>query len=361
MFLYVVPNDIRGKVKKQYTKVIHDVKRGGIMRFLMVDKICELERGKRARGVKNISWDDYFLEEIFPDIPVFSSVVATECIAQLLSWMIQEARNFTVKPVITIVDSYHCTGHIMPGDQLEIEGELESFSEESVLGHGKALVNGVPVIEIEHGVGFLYPLAELDPPERARRQFENIFVEGFHINRTATRSPDQFVREKSSVAPKKWFDRIVDNQSAGSIMCIKNVTGTADYLNDHFPLKPVLPGVLILEALISTARTLVKRLLDEKGLGNKEPVLSGAQKIKFRSFIVPGDQLVMEGKLLEFCDDKSRVIVKGLLGGKMAASIKLDLLHCDEQLYWQTFFPDNQLHDELPYTSKKVSRVSGIT
>jgi len=308
------------------------------MRFLMVDKIFELERGKHVRGVKNISWDDYFLEEVFPDIPVFSSIVATECMAQLISWMVQEARDFTVKPVITIVDAYRCTSHIMPGDQLELEGEIESFSEESVLAHGRALINGMPVIEIEHGVGFLYPLEELDPPERARRQFENIYDEGATINRTAARGPDRLMREKIMVVPKKWYDKVLDIQPPDRITCIKNVTATADYFNDHFPLKPVLPGVLILEALISTARTLVKHVLKEKGLGNRQPVLSRAQKVKFRSFIVPGDQLVMEGKLLEFCDDNSRVTVKGMLAGKMVASIKMDLLHCDEQLYRQTFF-----------------------
>ena len=41
------------------------------MRFLMVDRICEFEKGKHVRGIKNISWDDDFLTEDFTGIPIF--------------------------------------------------------------------------------------------------------------------------------------------------------------------------------------------------------------------------------------------------------------------------------------------------
>ena len=85
----------------------------------MVDKICTLQQGKSAQGIKNITWDCDFFDEIFSDIPIFSPLIAAESAAQLVSWIIVEAKGFTVKPVITVVDSYSCHGHIMAGDQLQ--------------------------------------------------------------------------------------------------------------------------------------------------------------------------------------------------------------------------------------------------
>ena len=129
-------------------------------------------------GIKNISWDNDFLEETFPGITIFSPVIAVEAAAQLVSWIVVEAKEFTVKPVIIMADAYHCSCHILPGDQLELHGEIESFSEESALAHGSISINGKNVIEIQHAVCYFYPLDELNPPEQARQQFKNLYVEG---------------------------------------------------------------------------------------------------------------------------------------------------------------------------------------
>lgn len=308
------------------------------MRFLMVDRICELERGKRARGIKNISWDDDFLEEIFPDIPVFSPIIATEAAAQLISWIIIEARDFTVKPVVTVVDSYVCNGHIMPGDQLELEGEIESLSEESALAHSRILLSGKPVVELKHAVCYLHPLSELNSPETARIQFENLYTEGYPLPHKTPLHQSRLMREKIPINKRRWVDRIIDCEEPERIMGIKNVTATEDYLNDHFPLKPVLPGVMILESLIGLSGILVERLLADQGFADRKPVLKHSKKIKFRRFVQPGDQLVIDAKLIDFTPKISSIKAKAKVNEKTAATISIEFEHLDREEYKKNYF-----------------------
>ena len=307
------------------------------MRFLMVDRICELSRGASARGIKNISWDNDFLDEYVPGVPVFSPVLLTESVAQLLSWTIIEAKDFTVKPVITILDSYVCTGHPRPGDQLELAGTIESLSPESALAHGAIFLNGRPIIELRHAVCYLYPLHELDPPERARRQFENLYTPGHPLPAAQPAAPVGPFVEQSFAGRRRWLDRIMETGDSTKLQGIKNVTATDDCFSDHFPLKPVLPGVAIMEAQHSLARELVLRQLAERGLTESFPVLCRAEKVKFRLFIQPGDQMAVEATVKSFFDGQCSVATRVTVGGKNAASVLLHFELPDRAAYLQKY------------------------
>jgi len=307
------------------------------MRFLMVDRICELSRGTSARGIKNISWDHEFLDEYVPGVPVFSPVLLTESAAQLISWAIIEAKDFTVKPVITILDSYVCTGHPRPGDQLELTGSIESLSPESALAHGTILLNGKPIIELGHAVCYLYPLQELDPPDRARRQFENLYIPGHPLPAAQPPAPVGPFVEQSFASRRRWLDRIMETGDSAKLQGIKNVTATDDCFNDHFPLKPVLPGVAIMEAQHSLARELALRQLAERGLTESFPVLCRAEKVKFRLFVQPGDQMVVEATVKSFSDGQCSVATRVTVGGKNAASVLLHFELPERAAYLQKY------------------------
>jgi len=296
------------------------------MRFLMIDKICELTPGQSVKGIKNISWDTFFLEETFPGLPVYSPVIISEAAAQLVSWAIIEARNYTVKPVITIIDTYTCTTHIQPGDQLQVEGEIESFSEESALCNGRILLNGKVALDLTHAVCYLYPLNELDPPERIKTQFKNLYQEGYPLPIPAAKRAPVF-REAIDVHPRRPIDRFLESKDPNRITGIKNVTATEDYFNDHFSLRPILPGVLTIEAFVETAKQLAARKLLEKGITDLKPVLTNCSKLKMRRFVEPGDQLIIEARNTAFSDEKSVFKTQGTVNGKKAATITIELVH----------------------------------
>lgn len=85
-------------------------------------------------------------------------------------------------------------------------------------------------------------------------------------------------------------DRILE-QSDDRIVTIKQVTRSEEYLQDHFPSFPVLPGVFMVESLVQAARVLVERRPETAG---KRIVLGGVRALKYGSFVRPGETLRVE-------------------------------------------------------------------
>ena len=299
------------------------------MRFLMIDRICDLEPGVRARGIKNITLNDGFLTEEYPGLAIYPPMILCEAVAQLVSWLIIEARDFTVKPVITVVETFSVFQHPRPGDRLEVTGEVESMSPESALAHGSVLLNGKPVITLQHAVCYLYPLEELDPPAEARRQFANIYRQGDPLPETDGRV--QLARETMPVGRRQWIDQITVDGTPDRLEGIHNVSRTEDYFRDHFPRKPILPGVVMLEIIGDLAEELIRRNLAAENRQHLRPVLTHSPNFKFRPFVEPGDQVVVQALRKEQTDTACTVAVKGLVGGKPAAmgTLCFDLLDHD--------------------------------
>jgi len=104
-------------------------------------------------------------------------------------------------------------------------------------------------------------------------------------------------------------------QETGRIVALKNVSLAEEYLGDHFPGFPVLPGVMMLEALVQAAR----RLLETKGGGDW--VLGGVKAMRYGSFVRPGESLRVE-VLLEPGQSQESAAFKGsasvVRGGQVA-------------------------------------------
>jgi 3-hydroxymyristoyl/3-hydroxydecanoyl-(acyl carrier protein) dehydratases len=82
------------------------------------------------------------------------------------------------------------------------------------------------------------------------------------------------------------------------IKCIKNVTGNEDVFNGHFPDHPVFPGVMIIEALAQAAGVLGFKTMDKKPAEGSIYLFVGADDVRFKRQVIPGDQLVLEAEVL---------------------------------------------------------------
>lgn len=91
--------------------------------------------------------------------------------------------------------------------------------------------------------------------------------------------------------PFLLVDRILEFVPNTSIRAIKNVTFNEPHFLGHFPGYPLMPGVLIVEALAQTAGLLLFKSKPEDELKNKLFVFTGLERVKFRRQVVPGDQL----------------------------------------------------------------------
>ena len=92
--------------------------------------------------------------------------------------------------------------------------------------------------------------------------------------------------------PFLFVDRIIECDFESRIVGIKNVTADEPFFQGHFPEFPVMPGVLIIEALAQTACILGLKILKLEGKGSV--LFTGIDGAKFRKPVVPGDQLRLE-------------------------------------------------------------------
>lgn len=93
--------------------------------------------------------------------------------------------------------------------------------------------------------------------------------------------------------PFLLVDRIVDLVPGKSIIGLKNVTFNEPFFQGHFPGRPIMPGVLIIEAMAQVGGVLAY-MTTQAHLQNKLYYFIGMDKVRFRRPVVPGDQLIME-------------------------------------------------------------------
>jgi 3-hydroxyacyl-[acyl-carrier-protein] dehydratase len=129
--------------------------------------------------------------------------------------------------------------------------------------------------------------------------------------------------------PFLLVDRVLE-LSKGRVVTIKNVTFNEPYFAGHFPEHPVMPGVLIVEALAQSAAILA---LNEVGGDPKRLfMLTGLDKVRFRRRVIPGDQLRMEVKILKFHRPLWRMQAVARVGDELAAEAELSAMEVKEQV-----------------------------
>ena len=97
--------------------------------------------------------------------------------------------------------------------------------------------------------------------------------------------------------PMLLVDRVLEIESGKRIVAIKNVTANEQFFQGHFPGAPVMPGVLIIEAMAQCCAILFLRDLPDRD--RKLFLFGGVDKARFRKPVFPGDQLRLECDLLQ--------------------------------------------------------------
>ncbi len=140
------------------------------MRFLLVDRILELESGKRATGVKNITMSEDFLAYHFPEMPIMPGVLIVESLVQLADWIIRERSDFQQMGFATAFDRIKFRRLVRPGDQLHLEVEILSWEDNQVAARGKVFCGDRLVTAVDFTLG-LRPLEPLLASTEARRLY----------------------------------------------------------------------------------------------------------------------------------------------------------------------------------------------
>jgi 3-hydroxyacyl-[acyl-carrier-protein] dehydratase len=118
-------------------------------------------------------------------------------------------------------------------------------------------------------------------------------------------------------------DKIIELKEGKSAVGVKNISLSEDYLADHFPSFPIVPGVLILESLAQLSGKLINLTVKaERGI-SVLPVLSIVYNAKFRKFVRPGDQLRLDARLDSLHEESARVTAKALVGDHVVATAEM--------------------------------------
>lgn len=116
--------------------------------FLLVDRIVELEVGKRAVGIKNVTMNEPFFQGHFPNYPVMPGVLIVEALAQVGAVAVLSIEENKGRiGLLAGVDEFRFKEQVKPGDTLELEVELTRLRGSIGKGHGVARVTGKVVAE----------------------------------------------------------------------------------------------------------------------------------------------------------------------------------------------------------------------
>ena len=120
--------------------------------------------------------------------------------------------------------------------------------------------------------------------------------------------------------PFLLVDKILEIEPGKRVVGLKNVTTNEEYFNGHFPGFPVMPGVLIIEALAQTGAVGVLCMEEYKG---KLVLFGGIDKVRFRRQVVPGDQLRLEVEVTKLRGRVGKCQAKAYVGEELAVEGEL--------------------------------------
>lgn len=142
------------------------------------------------------------------------------------------------------------------------------------------------------------------------------------------------IRQILTLLPHRYpfllVDRVVDYTPLECIEAYKNVTMNEPFFQGHFPNMPVMPGVLIMEALAQTGGLLVIKSTDME-LENKLFLFTGMEKVRFRRPVYPGDKLELKCRLIRHKLKLWKMEGKAYVDGVLAAEAEMTAAIMDKE------------------------------
>lgn len=264
--------------------------------FTFVDRITQLDPGKRARGL-------FTVPERLAD---FRSSLVAEAVGQLAAWVSMEYLDFRLRPVAGLAGRASFLGDVRPGDLLELEVELEGCDDDAVAYGGVARVGGARVLELAQCVGPMLPLTEFDAPGAVRKRFEVLCAAGAPIGRF------QGIADPAT--------QIVE-RSLGQLRAMLHVPRDAAFFADHFPRRAVFPGTLLLDAQMRIALELARATAS----ADEQLVPTSVNNVKIRSFVLPGQDVELRTELASERDQPFTVALAARVDGKPVSSARMEI------------------------------------
>src|SRR5881394_2135724 len=153
------------------------------------------------------------------------------------------------------------------------------------------------------------------------------------------------------------LDQVLELEPGVRIKGVKRLRPDEDYLKDHFPRFPVMPGVLMLEAMYQASAWLVRQ---SEGFAHSVVLLKEARNIKYADFVTPGKELVVTAEILKQDDSLTTLKTQGTIDGNMAVNGRLVLERFNlAERYPKRASTDPYLRDEMRGVLRRLLEGAG--
>ena len=129
--------------------------------------------------------------------------------------------------------------------------------------------------------------------------------------------------------PFLLLDKVISCTPQETLTALKNVTINEPFFEGHFPHRPVMPGVLILEAMAQASAILASYDLENIDVENRVYYFTGIDKARFKRPVEPGDQIIIEVKLARRIKNMWKCAGVATVDGEKAASAELMFTYKD--------------------------------
>jgi 3-hydroxyacyl-[acyl-carrier-protein] dehydratase len=145
------------------------------VRFILVDRIIEIERGRSARGIKNVSMTEDFLTHHFPGTPIMPGALIAEASIQLAEWLVREATDFKKSALPASLERASFFEIVRPGDQLELDIKVIEMTDEAASFSSLVSCRGKRVAKGKFKA-VLVPTEELEAIAEVRHMFSLLYM-----------------------------------------------------------------------------------------------------------------------------------------------------------------------------------------
>ena len=248
--------------------------------FSLVDRITSIDGLSRVEGIYTIP----------SGVAFFPVSLVAEAIGQLAAWVAMSNVDFTRRPVAALAGETRIHSLVQPGDTLDLEVDIESCDEDAIVYRGRASVNGRLVLELLDTIGSMLDTAEFDEPSRLSADFTVLTGAG--------RQPGLFPGVPQPVLTT------LSHEPGLSLTARMDVPADGSYFADHFPLRPVFPATLMLDAQLRLAQQLASEAAGT-------PVrVTRITNVKVRAFTAPGATLELFAEHAAAAEPDGQMLVK---------------------------------------------------